>query len=67
MTFVGECEICKQPVDRTHRAAYPVTGWEVARSKGGTNHVIDRRRVPDRVAHWHCLEAKLNGRQLELR
>ena len=67
MTYLGACEICKQPVDKTQRAAYPVTGWEVTRGgKGGANHVVDRRRIPNRVTHWHCLEAKLNGDQLRM-
>ena len=67
LDYKGRCEICHKPVEGTSVAAYPVTGWEVQRKQGGQNHVIDRRRIPNRVAHWVCLEGKLNGQQLSFR
>lgn len=60
MTFFGTCEVCGEAVvgysGRTDRApAFPVTGWEVPREQGGTNHIRGRVRVPNRVRHVGCL------------
>lgn len=60
MTHYGVCEKCHQPVidgsGQKHREpAFPVTGWEVPRDQGGTNHVRNRDRIAGRVRHVGCL------------
>lgn len=57
MAIRGVCEFCGHEVTSAHTPAYPVTGWEAGRGgKGGANRIIARKRVPDRVAHLHCVE-----------
>lgn len=58
---VGPCEHCGQQV-RSDEAAYPITGWEVARSAGGANAIRERERVPNRVRHERCLPARVQER-----
>lgn len=67
MTNFGVCEHCGKPVTSLagHVPAYPVTGWEVHREAGGTNHVRCRERVPNRVRHEHCLPDQPGGQNQE--
>lgn len=65
MTYYGVCEECHHPVDSTavdvtkRRPAFPITGFEVPREQGGTNHVRNRVRIPGRVRHADtCLPAE---------
>lgn len=55
----GLCEFCGAEVEKWQTAAYPVTGWEAERAKGGANQIHGRQRVPGRVAHTSCLERQL--------
>lgn len=57
----GVCEICRDTVFTYQTAAFPVTGWEVERGQGGVNQIKARKRVPNRITHAHCLEAKLGS------
>lgn len=59
--IVGRCEHCGEAV-RDTAAAYPITGWEVPRAQGGTNHVRERERVPNRVRHEGCLPSRVRQR-----
>jgi hypothetical protein len=52
--FIGYCERCGTAVAED-QAAYPVTGWEARRTAGGANAILDRRRVPGKVAHESCV------------
>lgn len=71
MTYFGVCEACGEPVQTTgadrfssdRQPAFPVTGWEVPRAQGGTNHVRNRERVPNRVRHVACLPADDAGQE----
>jgi hypothetical protein len=64
MTYYGVCEACHHAVDtnaedpRHRRPAFPITGFEVPREGGGTNHIRNRERVPNRVRHEACLSAE---------
>jgi hypothetical protein len=64
MTYYGVCEVCHFPVqsdaeDQRHRRpAFPITGFEVPREGGGTNHIRNRERIPNRVRHVACLAAE---------
>jgi hypothetical protein len=51
----GVCEVCKAPVTTVETAAYPITGWVAERKGGGTNAVINKLVVPDRIAHAVCV------------
>lgn len=56
MTHYGICQECSEPVTSERgRPAFQVIGYEVPRDQGGTNHVLRRQRVPNRVWHEHCL------------
>lgn len=55
MTPLGTCEFCGREVP-DGPAAYPITGWEVTRHRGGANRILDRERAPGRVAHAYCAE-----------
>jgi hypothetical protein len=55
VTIYGICERCGKPVEAPQQPAYPIRGWEVARSGGGANSIRLRERVPDRVRHVTCL------------
>jgi hypothetical protein len=50
------CAECGRPLD--HRdlknAAYEIVGWEQPRDRGGTNHVLWRKRT-GRVMCAHCV------------
>lgn len=61
----GTCEVCKRDVTTAEQAAFPVRGWELERSQGGANRILDRRREPDRIAHASCIEfqVKHGGQQ----
>ena len=48
--YVGDCMECGDPVYALD-AAYPITGWEIARSGGGANQIKHRERMPGQVAH----------------
>lgn len=54
----GTCEVCGRPVLAYQKAAYPVSGWEIERDKGGANRILGRKRTPDRVAHAVCIEER---------
>jgi ribosomal protein L24E len=55
MTPLGNCHFCGRPVE-PGPAAYPVSGWEVTRARGGANRVVGRKRQPGKVAHVYCAE-----------
>lgn len=55
----GRCEFCGAEVEKWQTAAYPVTGWEAERARGGANQIHGRERVPGRVAHASCMEQSL--------
>lgn len=57
----GKCEFCSDVVLTYQTAAFPVTGWELERGGGGANQIKGRKRTPNRIAHVHCLEAKLGN------
>jgi hypothetical protein len=61
----GTCEKCKRPVESPQTPAFPVTGWEIARSQGGANSISLRERVPNRVRHSTCLP-RSNDDQLRI-
>lgn len=52
---LGRCVFCGRDVD-DGPAAYPITGWEVTRYRGGANRILGRRREPGKVAHVFCAE-----------
>jgi hypothetical protein len=56
MTQRGVCQYCRLPVYTTERAAFPVTGWEVERTEGGANRILDRKRTANMIAHAKCAE-----------
>ncbi len=59
MTYYGVCQACSEAVTSERgRPAFQVTGFEVPRDQGGTNHVRCRERVPNRVWHEECLPAE---------
>ena len=58
MTYVGPCFFCPRPVTTGEGVAYGVIGWESARAQGGTNHVLLRQRVPEKVAHLSCVRER---------
>ena len=65
----GICEVCDKEVGGSERAAYPVEGWEYERKKtlggpvtGGQNHVVMKKRLPNRVAHATCIEYDVKRR-----
>lgn len=57
----GKCELCSDPVKGWETAAFPVSGWEIERYGGGANQIKGRKRLPNRIAHAHCLERKLGN------
>lgn len=59
---IGTCELCGHGI-LDGSAAFLVTGWEAQRRAGGTNHVLDRKRTPNRVAHTVCIEARAGRRK----
>lgn len=59
----SQCEFCHETVEAWHTAAFPVTGWETERTRGGANQIKARTRVPDRIAHATCLDAHLNQKK----
>lgn len=61
MTGLGACVFCGKGVAAAV-AAYPVTGWEFARSGGGANAIHGRRRVPGRIAHQTCAQGDIRRR-----
>jgi hypothetical protein len=65
VTYYGICQVCGHRVtSETGRPAFQVMGFEVPRDQGGTNHIIQRQRVPNRVWHERCLpEARNEGVQ----
>jgi hypothetical protein len=64
MTYYGVCQACSEAVKSPQRPAFQVTGFEVPRDQGGTNHVLRRERVPNKVWHERCLPPeKVSGEQ----
>jgi hypothetical protein len=55
MTYFGKCEKCHLPVTSPARPAFQVVGFEVPREQGGTNHIRNRKRTPNKVWHEGCL------------
>ena len=55
----GTCELCGSEIASYQYAAYPVTGWEVQRLQGGANQIVGKQRLPNRIAHARCVEARL--------
>lgn len=53
--YEGHCHFCSEPVYRQHGVCFGVIGWEAVRSQGGANQIIMRTRVPEKVAHPHCV------------
>ena len=57
MSYGGQCEWCFRRVE-VQDAAYPVSGFEVARHGGGPNQIRHRRREPNRILHaTPCMDA----------
>lgn len=52
----GTCEFCGKDVTTAELAAFPVKGWELERTQGGANRILDRKREPNRIAHASCAE-----------
>lgn len=61
------CEFCKDPIKRGQSVGYRIRGWEIARSSGGTNHILGKERQPNRVVHATCLQARLASERMGLR
>lgn len=49
------CDICGDPITDLAKAARKITGWEVPREAGGTNHILGRQGL-DRLAHPVCVK-----------
>lgn len=58
MIYAGRCHFCGDEVP-ARLAAYPVEGWEAARSQGGANRILGRTRLPGMVAHTRCVQDRL--------
>jgi hypothetical protein len=56
----GLCVFCGHDVDKISTAAFPVTGWAVERKAGGTNALIGKRQIPDKIAHAVCAKSEFN-------
>lgn len=53
----GACHFCGEQVTTTHKAAWPISGWELEREGGGANRILGRTREPDVIAHATCAES----------
>jgi hypothetical protein len=60
--YVGDCMECGDPVYALD-AAYPITGWEIARSGGGANQIKHRERMPNMVCHPEPCMARVVRRE----
>lgn len=60
MRVYGTCEKCGLPVTAPETPAWPVTGWEIGRTKGA-NQIRLRERIPGRVRHATCVTKANEG------
>jgi hypothetical protein len=54
----GNCEICGNVIGPVETAAVPITGWASQRSGGGANQILDKKVIPDRIAHAVCVRER---------
>lgn len=59
----GTCAFCGRGVESRDTAAYRVRGWEIERAQGGANHIVEREREPNIVAHAMCVESRQRQRR----
>ena len=59
----GNCEICGNVIGPVETSAVPITGWASERIGGGANQILDKKVIPDRIAHALCVRERAKRTQ----